>query len=80
MDAVARSTGREPDRWRRAITGMEAFEHVVGTGDRLLTTPCAWCFDAATESVTATVADERFEIDLCDKHVAELLESSREVL
>lgn len=44
----------------------------------LSTTPCAWCFDPSIETVTVSLATAREEVDLCARHLAELLEGSRE--
>jgi hypothetical protein len=44
-----------------------------------LTTQCAWCFDPSAETVAVQVGDEgtEIELDLCSRHVNELLEGSR---
>ena len=45
--------------------------------DELLVTQCAWCFAPATETATAEVGDEEFEIDFCAEHLDEVLTGSR---
>lgn len=45
----------------------------------LLTTPCAWCFDPSAETIALVIGDDgpEIELDLCARHVSELLQGSR---
>jgi hypothetical protein len=40
---------------------------------------CAWCFDPATETALVTVHGDQREIDLCDRHLREILTGARPI-
>ena len=39
----------------------------------MMTTVCAWCFGPASETVAVDVSGDRYELDLCPRHLEELL-------
>jgi hypothetical protein len=40
---------------------------------------CAWCFDPATETALVTVRGDQREVDLCDRHLQEVLTGARPI-
>jgi hypothetical protein len=38
---------------------------------------CVWCFDPATQTAVVAVGVSELEVDLCDRHLQELLEGAR---
>jgi hypothetical protein len=40
---------------------------------------CAWCFDPAIETAVVTVRGDQREIDLCDRHLQEVLTGARPI-
>lgn len=43
------------------------------------TTPCAWCFDPSAETIEVVIGEDgpEHELDLCARHLSELLNDSR---
>jgi hypothetical protein len=40
---------------------------------------CAWCFDPATETALVTAQGDQSEVDLCDRHLQEVLTGARPI-
>jgi hypothetical protein len=40
---------------------------------------CAWCFDPAIETAVVRVRGDQREIDLCDRHLREVLTGARPI-
>jgi hypothetical protein len=40
---------------------------------------CAWCFDPAVETALVTVRGDQREVDLCDRHLQEVLTGARPI-
>jgi hypothetical protein len=70
-------SNREPGGLPGATRCMDRYPTRPVMPDPALTAECAWCFDPSQETVTALVRGKELELDLCLRHLDELLAGSR---